>query len=330
MKEVVELLVEGAPRKSVRRALLDRLMPVVKADFACFHSVVVDSDGLLRMAEPCATGLAQATDLVEATEGDLYSKYAGPIELVAVAPQFNKFTCHEKPENGPYFIEYLWEPTGAHSTLIMNAMDRGEFIGQVGLFRANDSPIFTPSDLAPLKLLQPAVQAVLESTAAFSQHSAGSGVLVLRPNGTLWMSGGQIDAWSRPTFRKQLQASLDDAFDASGQLVDIYIDGIHVCLTELNSDDGRAVLARLMTVRPAIVPTIIKLPPMTRKVIALAVRGQTAVEIATQLGRSPDTIRTHLKQAYSELGVNSRSELASIVHGSLEDLARSTPRSNQD
>jgi pimeloyl-ACP methyl ester carboxylesterase/DNA-binding CsgD family transcriptional regulator len=52
------------------------------------------------------------------------------------------------------------------------------------------------------------------------------------------------------------------------------------------------------------------LTPSERRIVALAQRGLTNIEIATQLTLSARTVENHLARAYDKLGVRSRTELA--------------------
>jgi len=52
------------------------------------------------------------------------------------------------------------------------------------------------------------------------------------------------------------------------------------------------------------------LTPSERRTVALAQRGLTNAEIASQLKLSPRTVENHLARAYAKLGVRSRAELA--------------------
>ena len=59
-------------------------------------------------------------------------------------------------------------------------------------------------------------------------------------------------------------------------------------------------------------PVLFKLTPTQRRIASLAAAGATAVEIARELDRSPDTVREHLTHVYERLGIASRSELANV------------------
>ena len=50
-----------------------------------------------------------------------------------------------------------------------------------------------------------------------------------------------------------------------------------------------------------------------KALVAMAARGATGNEIAARLDRSPETVRTHLKRAYTALGISSRTQLGIVV-----------------
>lgn len=54
-----------------------------------------------------------------------------------------------------------------------------------------------------------------------------------------------------------------------------------------------------------------RLTPTQIVVAEYAASGNTVEEIAQQMGRSPHTIKTHLRNIYERLGISSRVELAS-------------------
>lgn len=57
----------------------------------------------------------------------------------------------------------------------------------------------------------------------------------------------------------------------------------------------------------------VSLTPRQREVAELASYGATTDEIASHLGISPNTVRTHLKAVYRDLGVANRVELAATL-----------------
>lgn len=62
-----------------------------------------------------------------------------------------------------------------------------------------------------------------------------------------------------------------------------------------------------------------KLTPMQSVVAEYAVAGSTVDEIADAMDRSPHTVKTHLRNIYDRLGINSRVELATRLQGAAEN-----------
>ncbi len=95
-----------------------------------------------------------------------------------------------------------------------------------------------------------------------------------------------------------------------------FIGGTLVRLLLMQGDE-EAVLVNVSAVLAWEVPEVLKLPKMTRRIVAMAARGATNLEIARDLHRSPETIKTHLARAYEALGIGSRAELATLVRGAM-------------
>lgn len=55
------------------------------------------------------------------------------------------------------------------------------------------------------------------------------------------------------------------------------------------------------------------LSPTQLQIARRAAAGATLKEIASALGRSPETIRSHLREVYRRLAVSSRIELAEVL-----------------
>ena len=63
------------------------------------------------------------------------------------------------------------------------------------------------------------------------------------------------------------------------------------------------------------------LTPRQNECVDLVIAGFTNVEVAEQLGISVDTVKKHLKLAFDELGIHSRSELVALASTSMPKLA---------
>lgn len=82
--------------------------------------------------------------------------------------------------------------------------------------------------------------------------------------------------------------------------------GAEVDLTPLRGPDGSAWLARI---KPLTLPVLTPEALLTQAQLAVAmamVAGQNIPEIARHLGKSPETVRTQIKQCYARLGINNR------------------------
>ena len=80
--------------------------------------------------------------------------------------------------------------------------------------------------------------------------------------------------------------------------------------------DGKGVVRFLVQLAPAAVlrtATDTLLSPVQRQVAMFAASGATIGQIATSMNRAPETVRSHLREAYASLGVNSRLELARVL-----------------
>ena len=52
------------------------------------------------------------------------------------------------------------------------------------------------------------------------------------------------------------------------------------------------------------------------KVVNLIAQGVTNRSVATQLYLSPNTVKTHIRSAFTKLGINSRAQLTQLMRGS--------------
>lgn len=57
------------------------------------------------------------------------------------------------------------------------------------------------------------------------------------------------------------------------------------------------------------------LSPREHEIVDLVIEGRTNQQVATTLGISANTVRTHLQNVMAKLGVSNRRELAAVVNG---------------
>lgn len=322
MIEVLAALARHRSRSEIIRALLERLSEEVRADVGGYFTVAVGSDEIPRFVDMHAVGSREAQATLLSIEGVAYDALVEPIEGVELAPAFGRFSRLRRSEGESELFRRVWDPIQAHTLAALNSQDlQGRYLGQVALFRTGSSPEFTSRELRQLQNLQPHVQAVLEGMAPFGKPSPGEGVWLFRPSGELWMTSDAQGRDVSPDFLAQLEALARSAWKASksgpGDLVaDQFLEGALVRTVILEGEDS-GVLVTVDEVEPLTIEKIFALSPRARKVVAMACRGATTTEIAERLHRSPETIRTHLKQVYAELGISSRAELVAVVTSAL-------------
>lgn len=93
----------------------------------------------------------------------------------------------------------------------------------------------------------------------------------------------------------------------------IAVAGAEVRLKPMNGPQGAVWLGELHPMAQPRTEVRQLLTPAQATVIERALEGSTAVEIARELGKSVETVRSQIKQAYARLGVGSRLELARAV-----------------
>lgn len=93
------------------------------------------------------------------------------------------------------------------------------------------------------------------------------------------------------------------------------VHGLQIEVLRLNSQDGLAprYLVHLAPAAAVELSPDALLTPSQRRIAALLCGGATQVEIASHLGVSVNTVKTHLRTAYRVLGVSSRVELVEAL-----------------
>jgi DNA-binding NarL/FixJ family response regulator len=121
-------------------------------------------------------------------------------------------------------------------------------------------------------------------------------------------------AWlEMPGFREGL-AQLVRTFDRNIHQGDSEV--LHrarVRLVRLEGDEGVRYLAVVTTLPRVETTPFAQLPPMQQRIAKIAATGASIRDIASELGRSENTIKTQLRLAYERLGVSSRLELARLI-----------------
>ena len=77
--------------------------------------------------------------------------------------------------------------------------------------------------------------------------------------------------------------------------------------------DGGSVLVTVVPPRPELAEAMEVLSPMQQVVADFAAAGATVDEIARAIDRSPETVRSHIKEAYNRLSICTRLELSWLL-----------------
>lgn len=285
-----------------RRRALTRLVDRVHADAASFHGLVRVGD-VISIAEVCAIGPEALASAFVELEGRPHTAF--PYDLTH-APPLGAFAHHPVDEVPPPVRDGLWARHGICDGIGATLVHDGRLLGLVFLYRVQPSAPFGPVEVATansqLRWLRGQLQEARPGDAA---HGSLEGTWVFDLEGHLLYGpegvstpgaqalGQHAKAWSRGHVR-------------SGGLVAAHT--VHV--THVEGPGGRAlaaVVAPAHAVRPS---AALALTPLKRRIATFAAHGATVPEIAASLGRSPETVRTHLKKIYEQLGVSSRVELA--------------------
>jgi len=73
--------------------------------------------------------------------------------------------------------------------------------------------------------------------------------------------------------------------------------------------------AQEVEIDPALLQSAYGLTPAEAKVAVALIESSTAEQVATQLGTSPNTVRTQIKQIYAKLGVDTRARFVKLMMG---------------
>ncbi|MEL6189702.1 MAG: helix-turn-helix transcriptional regulator [Myxococcota bacterium] len=152
---------------------------------------------------------------------------------------------------------------------------------------------------------------LLESIKAPEVPEDGDLVLLFGSSGRILYIGGKTtryQAWQGAVDR------LHQVITEGGPAV---LDGAAVSVQVLEGPDGPAHLATLRPAKPVYLSPEVLLTPTQREVAVFAADGATVREIADQLGRHVETVRSHLREAYRRLDVASRIDLARTLAGDM-------------
>lgn len=308
---------------AIRRRLLDAMCAVVDASCAFTHETV-QIGRRLYFADVLPVG---ADDFCEATQrlegrsvfefvrrvdarpdeawpGDLH-----PIERFAVVDRSDVRPLGAWP--------MYWQPARLRSTLGMTVVHDGVLYGGLACARRLGESPFGRAELAAIRGIEAALArwfvAACRRAAGGCNAPGSQSFVVFDPDGRPLSTSHGAAAWIRSAPVIDRLGRLAAALSASA--VHRAVHFVHRAPVRFERLDGPA--ARVLAIveegghhRPGARE---KLTDAQRKVADLAVAGATVKEIAADLGRSPETVRDHLKAIYERLGIGSRVELGRML-----------------
>ncbi len=223
----------------------------------------------------------------------------------------------------------LMEVSGALSLtedMFFWAYQGRRFVGMIRVFRYGSRKAFSADERASLTpLVKPLAQelGIADDAArqelddnAFAVFGEGADVKYRTAAAKAWLSRKRLN-----TVKKWLDLPAAERRERRFAL-----DGVAVIMTDLQGTES-GTLVQLQNGQSILrVPRTV-LTPSQHEIAIMAAEGATAREIAEQLGRGFETVRTHLREAYKRLGVKRRVELAKALEqiGAESKLARRSP-----
>lgn len=295
----------------IRLNLLQELCTAVTANIAVSYDMLVDtSTGSLYCGTTVVHGASAAQRLFAGLEGHLFGKLDVGLDE---APPVNTWGLGAPDTIAPAIREAVWEPLGIHSAIGILVTDGDVLVGGVDLYRVGMSPPFDLADLATCQARRPDVDHALQVAAGLACPPRGGRTVVVNAKGAVLMASPGNDA-ERAALLEHCMPVIQQAGDHNTARVELILERERVQVTPLNTAEGEP--AFLITARPLrlmSIPEAMRLSAVKRRVAALAAVGCTIDEIASDLKRSPHTVRTHLRKIYEDLGVANRVELQALV-----------------
>lgn len=292
-----------------RAEAVRRAAEALGADAGHHHMLVRGSDQLLRFHGVAGIDTTEAaaarwreTEGLPALLGDADPDHVPPLNVLGVPPD----DLYHDPA-----WRYGFGDLGYRRLLYASVTEGADLRGQISLLRADADP-WAPGATA-LEAASVGLRTAFRE--AWDEERAlapPEGVVAIRPDGAV-VAEGEVAAWidrwdAGPWLRARAADECRRRGAARSRGDRAWVPG---AFAQWRRIPGGGVLVTLEpVVAMELPPILLRLTPMQRRVASLAAAGATAVEIAAELGRSPDTVREHLSRIYQRLGVASRSELA--------------------
>ena len=295
----------------IRREWGLRMMDVYKCQSSISHNVGIHprtKSMILTDLVPHGSRAWRAfAKLMDGTSGEHLVNVGATAALMA---PMNGGRVYARAELPSLFYRVFWQPFGIHSALTINAIEDGRFLGTFNVFRIKPAPPLSPLSARDQPWIQSTIEMLRITHAMFrqSQRVASTELVLFSSEGI-----PQTETRIHPSFLERI-SDLVREHTSSDELRSTHsLANTQILLTTLYNSHETRILAEVTPLLSSIVPQILTLSLTLRRVGTLAADGATTCEIADALSLSPETIRSHMKQIYRAVGVNSRAELVQLV-----------------
>jgi DNA-binding CsgD family transcriptional regulator len=206
----------------------------------------------------------------------------------------------------------VFHPVGLIDQLGLLVYSGPRFVGWIGALRSAHEGYFSRADRRRLLPIVDAVSSALVSADAIDRAAVPEegADLLLRPDGHVEFASMKARGWlGRPGARAWLRDLCKKLDRPAPPAMPRWRDGAEIRWSRLSGRRGVRFLVHLAPGVPVErVPC--RLTEAQLAVAALAAKGLSTTEIARLEGRSIETVRSHLREAYRRLDIGSRAELA--------------------
>jgi len=210
----------------------------------------------------------------------------------------------------------LWDTLGFKSQVRMMVFNNRRFVTFVGIWRFLDRPEFSAREQDELNRNAELVTNRL-ITADMLEESANPKDtlhLVTDEDGNVLHASAPAREWLKQGNLDSLRAIISQVHRGHRHGLTYLLGGMSLKLVPMDTNQG--VLSYLVHLSPRhelCTDPDSELTPTQREIAHLAANGSTIEEIASMLGRSPHTVKTHLRNIYERLVVSNRVELAEAI-----------------
>lgn len=290
----------------IRRRLIDDLMEVAGCDFgACYRLVKHEGDPVVRVFGVQPVGNGVFCDRFSSAEGAPQMRYGDIQDITST----RGFEIQHRETMHPVLLEQCWDPAGICAAIGTNVQDdSGGHVAWFGGFWRDVGATSSRRAVARLSARLPAYRDLLVTALRLEVADPDGATLVIAHDGDILAASEHAAAWmATPGFDQLLDAVARDDIQLT------HFRSASVTMTRVDGEIGPALVVTISPRALLRMPPLLTLSRARRRVAALAGLGLTVPEIAAELGRGAETVRTHLNAVYEGLGIACRAELATAL-----------------